>query len=259
MGVGAKVLQWLVAGTSEERPLAGRPPLGAPDPPPRPESAGAGPAPRRRAVCCSGGGIRAAAFALGGVQGLRRREPVATGRGTTDVDLVSAVSGGSYLAGSLAMVNHDAGPTAAATAPYALGSPEDNRLRNHTRYLAEDSRVAAIGVLSILYGLLLNLLPILAGIYVGREAARLDCCTGPACSPSPARSGRSTTPARSPTLSRSPAPGCWRSRSSGCTTSTGRPRNAADRRAAGLGPAADRRGGRVRACFARGCPPSCGC
>jgi hypothetical protein len=178
MKVGAKVLQWLVAGTSEEPPLAGRPPLGAADPPagrgpaPWPGSpdvpgpAAAGPAARRRAVCCSGGGIRAAAFALGGFQGLQHR--AAGGRSWYDgVDLVSAVSGGSYLAGSLAMVNHDRPED--SPPPYAVGSAEDNRLRNHTRYLAEDSRVAAVGVLSILYGLLLNLLPILAGIYVAAK------------------------------------------------------------------------------------------
>ena len=53
--------------------------------------------------------------------------------------------------------------------PYAPGSPEDNRLRAHTRYLVEDPRVAAIGILSMLYGLLLNLLPILAVIYISAK------------------------------------------------------------------------------------------
>ena len=122
-----------------------------------------------RAICCSGGGIRAAAFALGGMQALGRRED---GKRSwyEDVDLVTAVSGGSYIAGSFAIVDHELSPAQRSEAlPYAPGSPEDNRLRAHTRYLVEDPRVAAIGILSILYGLLLNLLPILAAIYVSAK------------------------------------------------------------------------------------------
>ncbi|MDQ1605368.1 MAG: hypothetical protein QOE01_3213 [Actinomycetota bacterium] len=124
------------------------------------------PAQRRRAICCSGGGIRAAAFALGGMQALGRRP--AGGRSWYDeVDLVTAVSGGSYMASSFAMVDHNLTAEQRARAlPYAPGSPEDNRLRAHTRYLVEDPRVAALGILSVLYGLLLNLAPILAGLYV---------------------------------------------------------------------------------------------
>ncbi len=127
------------------------------------------PARRVRAICCSGGGIRAAAFALGGMQALGRRED---GKRSwyEDVDLVTAVSGGSYMAGSFAIVDHELSPAQRAEAlPYAPGSPEDNRLRAHTRYLVEDPRVAAIGILNVLYGLLLNLLPILAVIYIGAK------------------------------------------------------------------------------------------
>ncbi|MDQ1616559.1 MAG: hypothetical protein QOJ60_2498, partial [Actinomycetota bacterium] len=124
------------------------------------------PAQRRRAICCSGGGIRAAAFALGGMQALGRRD--AGGRSWYDeVDLVTAVSGGSYIASSFAMVDHNLNAEQRARAlPYAPGSPEDNRLRAHTRYLVEDPRAAALGILSVLYGLLLNLAPILAALYV---------------------------------------------------------------------------------------------
>jgi len=118
-------------------------------------------------VCCSGGGIRAAAFALGGIQGLSRRRPHGRRSWFDDCDLITAVSGGSYLAGSYAWLNHSvrmAGP--GAPPAYAPGSPEDIRLRTHTRYLVEDPKVAAVGVLNILYGLVINLLPLLAGIYV---------------------------------------------------------------------------------------------
>jgi hypothetical protein len=133
------------------------------------EGSAAGPTRQVRAICCSGGGIRAAAFALGGMQALGRRE---TGKRSwyEDVDLVTAVSGGSYMAGSFAIVDHELSPTQRAEAlPYAPGSPEDNRLRAHTRYLVEDPRIATIGLLSILYGLLLNLLPILATIYISAK------------------------------------------------------------------------------------------
>jgi hypothetical protein len=74
------------------------------------------------------------------------------------------------MAGSFAIVDHELSPTQRAEAlPYAPGSPEDNRLRAHTRYLVEDPRIATIGLLSILYGLLLNLLPILATIYISAK------------------------------------------------------------------------------------------
>jgi hypothetical protein len=136
-----------------------------------PETSGQPATSRRvRAICCSGGGIRAAAFALGGMQALGRRDE--QGRSWyEEVDLVTAVSGGSYMAGAFAIVDHELSPSQRSEAlPYAPGSPEDNRLRAHTRYLVEDPRVAAIGLLNIVYGLLLNLLPILAVIFVSAKA-----------------------------------------------------------------------------------------
>lgn len=72
------------------------------------------------------------------------------------------------MAASFAMVNHrPPQPGGFADVPvYAPGSPEDNRLRAHTRYLVEDKHAAAIGVLGIVYGLVINLLPIIAGLLV---------------------------------------------------------------------------------------------
>lgn len=157
---------WLLPTPPQPVPLPGRPPAGSAEGP-RPHPDGrTRPATPVRAVCCSGGGIRAAAFALGGLQGLSRRSG---GPSWYDgVDLVTAVSGGSYTAGSFAMVNHHEPHDGFKDVPvYAPGSPEDNRLRAHTRYLIEDPRVAAIGMLSILHGLVLNLLPLLAGLFVG--------------------------------------------------------------------------------------------
>ena len=139
------VRRWLLGTRSRPQLLPGRP---LDRPAATAASAGDGKTPRVRAICCSGGRIRAAAFALGGMQALGRREP--GGRSWyEDVDLVTAVSGGSYMAGSFAIVDHELRPEQRAEAlPYAPGSPEDNRLRAHTRYLVEDPRVAAIGILN---------------------------------------------------------------------------------------------------------------
>jgi hypothetical protein len=162
------IRMWLLARAGVPRMLPGRPPSGAGAPGPEPATPEGGePKQPLRAVCYSGGGIRAAAFALGGTQGLQRGDP----GWYAGVDLVTAVSGGSYLAGSAAMVNHGLSEAErAALPPYTPGSPEDNRLRNHTRFLLGGGQVTAQGVLSILYGLLLNLLPILAGLYVASDA-----------------------------------------------------------------------------------------
>ena len=137
---------------------------------PEPSALGSAvPARPKRAVCCSGGGIRAAAFTLGGLQGLGRRRGARSWLDGTQ--LITAVSGGSYLAGSYAIVNHFSGPEQLHGLPaYAPGSPEDRRLRCHTRYLVEGPKVAAEGVLSILWGLVMNLLPILAGLYLAAKA-----------------------------------------------------------------------------------------
>ncbi len=171
---GRALRRWLLGRRPSLGRLPGRPP--APTSPAAARSTRFGPVPSVadptepaspvRAICCSGGGIRAAAFAMGGMQRLGRRTAGAPSfyDGT---HLVTAVSGGSYMAASFAMVNHSLTPEQRAELPpYAPGSPEDNRLRTHTRYLVEDPKVAAIGVLNILYGLLLNLLPVLAVIFV---------------------------------------------------------------------------------------------
>ncbi len=159
---GRRWVDWLTGRSHAVEPLPGRPPDG---PGAHPLAGG-----HTRAICCSGGGIRAAAFALGGMQELSRPGP--DGRSWySEVDLVTAVSGGSYMASSFAIVDHDLSAAERRILPaYAPGSPEDVRLRAHTRYLVDDPRAAAVGVLSILWGLVLNLLPILAGIYVVAKA-----------------------------------------------------------------------------------------
>ena len=51
---------------------------------------------RRVGICCSGGGIRSAAYCLGALQVLREEKVLA------DTEYVSAVSGGSYIASAFA-------------------------------------------------------------------------------------------------------------------------------------------------------------
>lgn len=160
------VVRWSTGRPPPVELLPGRPPASpdaGPEPDPdRPEQA----AHRVRAVCCSGGGIRSAAYSLGGLQRLGRSEPGETSW-YDEVDVLTAVSGGSYIAASFAMVQHDRAVAGTASPPpYAPGSPEERRLRAHTRYLIEDPRVAALGIVNILYGLLLNLVPLLSVLYV---------------------------------------------------------------------------------------------
>src|SRR4051794_7099286 len=54
-------------------------------------------APFKTGVCCSGGGIRAAAYALGCLRSLDQHRAL-SGAGATRADYLTAVSGGSYAA-----------------------------------------------------------------------------------------------------------------------------------------------------------------
>src|SRR5215510_12444858 len=105
------------------------------------------------AICCSSGGIRSATYCLGAMQAL------AADGGMREVDLVTAVSGGSYIAAAwalqaLAAADGDSasgdpasgdpasGDPASGTAYRAAyqqafrpGSAEESRLRDHTHYL----------------------------------------------------------------------------------------------------------------------------
>jgi hypothetical protein len=125
----------------------------------------------RIAVCCSGGGIRSAAFNLGALQTLQERDDV-----YCRVSTVTAVSGGSYIAAAHALAEHalaaepsDDGPEEGAVPStpkaFALGSPEETHLRDHTRYLMEDWRVALGGLGHLLRGVLVNVLLVSGLLY----------------------------------------------------------------------------------------------
>ena len=130
-------------------------------------------------VCCSGGGIRSAAFNLGALQVV-----LANKEDREKIKYISAVSGGSYIASAYCMVakqwprgkpnGDDSDPDLVDddTLPFHPGSPEEQYLRNHLGYLAPDGSAKLYLALRMLAGLLTNVMligvPVLvAGILLG--------------------------------------------------------------------------------------------
>jgi hypothetical protein len=132
-------------------------------------------------VCCSGGGIRSAAFNLGALQVLQSE------RVLQQAKYLSAVSGGSYIAAAFCMVakrwtggpnGEDSDPSLVddEALPFHPGSPEEQYLRNHLGYLAPDGvaklylglrMVAGLLVNVLLVGLPVLMVGLLAGLWVG--------------------------------------------------------------------------------------------
>jgi hypothetical protein len=139
-------------------------------------------------ICCSGGGIRSAAFNLGALQTLQSAEHRVLQR----AKYLSAVSGGSYIAAAFSMVaktwkrpgDDDSDPALVNddAPPFCPGSPEEQYLRNHLGYLAPDGTARVYLGLRLLAGLFLNVvlvgLPVLlVGLLVGwgmRSRLRAD-------------------------------------------------------------------------------------
>ena len=116
------------------------------------------PKPEAQGVCCSGGGIRSAAFNLGALQSLQDRGEL------QKADYLAAVSGGSYIAAAHSMVgttggadDSDAGLLDEDHPPFHPGSPEEQYLRNHSSYLAPDGLGKVFLAYRVLLGLLFNL------------------------------------------------------------------------------------------------------
>ena len=128
------------------------------------------PARTRLGICCSGGGIRSAAYNLGVLQVLRERGELAK------ATYLSAVSGGSYIAGAFAIVetetaDHDLFDT---EPPYSRGSPEEAWLRNHSNYIAPGFAGKVRLLLRLLVGIATNLLVVGLFLYaVARPAGWL--------------------------------------------------------------------------------------
>ena len=109
-------------------------------------------------ISCSGGGIRAASFALGCLQVLDDHGLL---RGPFRARYLSAVSGGSYLVGGLASIQHSRealGPDdpAAVLPPFAPGSPEVRRLRNRLGYLTHGPGGLGPELWRVVIGIVLN-------------------------------------------------------------------------------------------------------
>jgi hypothetical protein len=116
----------------------------------------------RIGVCFSGGGIRAATFALGVYQQLAEQGVMSRAR------YLSAVSGGCYIAAGLA-ISHALSPVELCKEgprPWAHNSPEELRLRRNLTYLAPGSKGGIWLFANLLYGLVLNLTPLLLGAFL---------------------------------------------------------------------------------------------
>lgn len=120
---------------------------------------------RLAAIGASGGGIRAAAFVLGGHQAVQDRAADLGVTEPADEPHVFAVSGGSYMATAMALRRKYATdgtprPPEEVTAwdtTYATGSAELQWLRRHTRYLFEPGARLRDGVLTLLLGAAVNI------------------------------------------------------------------------------------------------------
>jgi hypothetical protein len=101
-------------------------------------------------IACSGGGIRSASFCLGALQSLM------TGGIYRQADAVVGVSGGGYMAAAFHLAGRNLEEGDAP--PFAQGTPELALLRRNTRYLLPRGVEIFRGVMSVLYGVAVNIL-----------------------------------------------------------------------------------------------------
>ena len=148
--VQAPVQAGVQAGVQAAVPAPASASAPAPGPTPAPALKGGLPPgpPDGYGISLSGGGIRAASYGLGVLQEMHRHDMVT---GERRAKWLSAVSGGAYVAGGLASVARghlEEDPDALDLTlqppasfgepdgrPFAMGTPEERYLRNHTRYL----------------------------------------------------------------------------------------------------------------------------
>jgi hypothetical protein len=115
------------------------------------------------AICCSGGGIRSAAYCLGALQSLDLGGLLRTAR------WILGVSGGSYIASSRALVAHDLPPGTLPRA-YAVGTAEERNLRDNTRYIAPNGATVLVGIMSLLLGAIVTFIIVAAPLYAFAHA-----------------------------------------------------------------------------------------
>lgn len=142
--IGSRFLRWLFNADAPQ-PLPSH--LGTVE---RPE-------PGKVGICCSGGGVRSAAFCLGALQALQEEGELRRSA------YLAAVSGGSYIAGALSMVALSGGTDNSnpalfkAKKPFAPGSPEEQYVRNRASYLAPTLGEKIYLGWRVVLGLLFNL------------------------------------------------------------------------------------------------------
>jgi Patatin-like phospholipase len=129
---------------------------GHPEPSPSFEGTVEDPRAGKLGICCSGGGIRSAAFSLGALQVLQERDELER------ASYLAAVSGGSYIATAISLLRKTGpddsdGTLFKARKPFAPGSPEEQYLRNRCSYLAPTAADKVFLGLRLVLGLLLNL------------------------------------------------------------------------------------------------------
>jgi hypothetical protein len=109
-------------------------------------------------ICCSGGGIRSAAFCLGALQALQ------TSALFRRVTTVTAVSGGAYTAAAWslqrALIRQNSGKGRDPDSAFALATPEERHLRDNTRYIAPDAPTSLFGVSVLVLGIVVNLITV---------------------------------------------------------------------------------------------------
>ncbi|MFZ1578734.1 MAG: hypothetical protein WAT47_10355, partial [Nostocoides sp.] len=106
------------------------------------------------AIACSGGGIRSAAFCLGGLQRLMQQGTYFA------ADRVYAISGGSYVATGLHLARRCSARDATGQPPrdlFAPGSPEMDWLRRHSSFLMPTAGTRTRGLLAVIYGIVSTL------------------------------------------------------------------------------------------------------
>jgi hypothetical protein len=97
-------------------------------------------------ICLSGGGVRAAAFALGVLQGLQAKRGLLFG--PKAADHLAVVSGGSYIGATLCMnaaALQSADPDSGSLPPLDPDSPEAAHVVSHGRYLLDGGSLKAAG------------------------------------------------------------------------------------------------------------------
>jgi hypothetical protein len=112
-------------------------------------------------ICCSGGGIRSASFSLGCLQILDGHGLL---RGAERAGYISAVSGGSYAVGAMAVLEHHRqtddhqAELLPDVGPYDPESPEFRRLRNRLTYLTHPSDGLVAEIWRAVMGVAMNLM-----------------------------------------------------------------------------------------------------